>query len=163
MSQQKGALWLENAVDIGGYLEKSPDCAESFHSVQEAIHKLGITYAHDQLIAKLTFGFWIHQFASKEFMASGSTLLQIFPFRPAGTKQKDIYKLLSKINILRNRIAYYEPVCFDSNSIDLSLVKKRHVLIKQLLSWLGCNPQEILSEIDYLDSIIVEIETFPWH
>jgi hypothetical protein len=87
----KGDLWLEDAVQQGGYLDVSSGCEDSFHSVQEAIHKLGLDYTHDRLIAKLTFGFWTYQFSKKEFAASGSTLLQIFPNRPFGTRQKDVF------------------------------------------------------------------------
>jgi len=82
---------LEEAVMPGGYLDISADCEYSFHTVQEAIHKLGTNYTHDNLIARLTFGFWTYQFSRKEYAAAGNTLLQIFPNKPPGSHQKDIF------------------------------------------------------------------------
>jgi hypothetical protein len=144
----KGNFWLEEAIAPGGYLEISPGCGDSFHSVQEAIHALGAQYIHDKLISKLTLGFWRYQFAKKEFAASGSALLEIFVNRPAGTPQKDIFQMLLKINELRNRIAHYEPICFDGQIISTSRVLRRYNLIIDLLHWLGCNPVTILYDID---------------
>jgi hypothetical protein len=70
MVSQKGGTWLEDAVGPGGYLDISPGCEDSFHSVQEAIQGLAENYTHDRLIDKLTFGFWRYQFGKKEFAAS---------------------------------------------------------------------------------------------
>src|SRR5687768_1244832 len=39
----KGNTWLEDAVDQGGYLD-GPGCENSYHSVHEAIQRLGIKY-----------------------------------------------------------------------------------------------------------------------
>jgi hypothetical protein len=87
----KGNTWLEDAVQPGGYLDVSPGCEDLFHAAYEGIHKLGMDYTHDALIAKLNFGFWTYQFAKKEYAASGSTLLQIFPNRPFGINQKVVF------------------------------------------------------------------------
>lgn len=152
----KGNTWLEDAVVEGGYFDISPGCEDSFHAVQEAIYKLGLDYTHDRLIAKLTFGFWAYQFGAKEFAASGSTLLEIFPNRPKGTRQKMIFQDLIRINDIRNRIAHYEPICFDkkTGTVSTVLVEKRYNLIIQLLNWLGCNPQKILHGIDGVQKAI---------
>ncbi|HWJ27338.1 MAG TPA: hypothetical protein VNS32_12405 [Flavisolibacter sp.] len=158
----KGDLWLEDAVQQGGYLDVSSGCEDSFHSVQEAIHKLGLDYTHDRLIAKLTFGFWTYQFSKKEFAASGSTLLQIFPNRPFGTRQKDVFKDLIRINDTRNRIAHYEPLCFEKETgmISIAAIQKRYNLIIEMLEWLGCSPQKILFGIDDVQKAIDEINSF---
>ena len=154
----KGGLWLEDAVAIGGHLD-AVGCEDSFHSVQEAIHKLGKEYTHDRLIAKLTFGFWTYQFSKKEFAASGSTLLDVFPNRPFGTKQKDIFQDLIRINDIRNRIAHYEPICFDkpTGTISTLLSQKRYNLIVELFRQLGCTPKKILYGIDGVQKAIDEI------
>ena len=155
----KGALWLEEAIVQGGYLDISPGCEDSFHTVQEAIHKLGIEYTHDRLIAKLTFGFWTYQFSKKEFAAAGSTLLQIFPNRPHGIRQKDIFKNLIRVNDTRNRIAHYEPICFDklTGTISSTPIQRRYDLIVEMLGWLGCDPRKILYGIDGVQKIVQEI------
>lgn len=81
-------------------------------SVTNVIANLGLNYAHDKAIAELTFGFWTFQFASKEFAAAGSTLLSILPGRPFGTNHTKVFKKLTSINKIRNRIAHHEPICF---------------------------------------------------
>lgn len=157
----KGNDWLANSVQIGGYLDVTLGCEDSFHSIQEAIHRLGIEYTHDRLIAKLSFGFWTYQFASKEFAASGSNLLDIFPNRPFGTKQKTVFQNLIKINDIRNRIAHYEPICFDkaTGTISPNLVIKRHALITEMLTWLGCKHEKILYGIDGVNKGIQILNT----
>ncbi|MBL7699804.1 MAG: hypothetical protein JNK79_16675 [Chitinophagaceae bacterium] len=94
MIAQKGETWFEDAVQPGGYLEINPNCEHSFHNVHDVINKLGPLYHHDALIAGMTLGFWTYQFGPKEFAASGSILLNVFPNRPFGTRQKDILKCL---------------------------------------------------------------------
>ncbi|HEY4061112.1 MAG TPA: hypothetical protein VGM30_04390 [Puia sp.] len=155
----KSPVWLEEAVMLNGYLNISPGCEDSFHTVQEAIHKLGLEYTHDRLIAKLTFGFWTYQFSKKEFAAAGSTLLQIFPNKPHGIRQKDVFKNLIRINDTRNRIAHYEPISFDkiTGMISSIPIQRRHDLIVEMLCWLGCNPKKILYGIDGVEKIVHEI------
>lgn len=148
MISQKGPLWIEDAVAPGGYLETHPECEKSFHSVHEAIHTLGLQYCHDSLIAKLGFGFWRHQFALKEFAASNCNLMEVFTNRPPRISKNDIYKRLSQVNIIRNRIAHHEPICFYRNTISTASVEKRYNTILELLIWLGCNPRRILYGID---------------
>ena len=126
---KKGATWLEDAVGIGGYLDTSIGSENSLYAVHDAIHALGVEYTHDRLIAKLSFGFWRYQFAKKEFAASGSTLLEICPIRPFRTRQKDVFGHLTKINDVRNRVAHYEPICFDRQSISTDKVMRRYRLL----------------------------------
>jgi hypothetical protein len=159
MIAQQGEEWLENAVAPGGYFDLSPGCEVTYHSIQEAIHRLGIQYTHDELITKLTFGFWTYLFSPKEFAAAGSSLLGVFRNRPFGTKQKIIFQNLVKINDLRNRIAHHEPICFEKDTISTNRTEKRYHLILELLTWLGCNPQQILSDIDRFNHSLSAILT----
>ena len=146
----KGSYWLEDAVQPGGYLDVSPGCEDSFHSAHEALERLGPGYTHDGLITKLSFGFWTYQFAKKQFAASGNSLLDIFPNRPSGVSQKIVFQNLIRINDIRNRIAHYEPICFDKDTgaISTTLASNRYELIRDLLHWLGCNVRNILYGID---------------
>jgi len=159
MIAQHGNEWLEDAVAPGGYLDINAGCEDTYHSVQEAIQKLALEYTHDRLIARLTFGFWTYQFAPKEFAAAGSTLLEVFPSRPFGTRQKMIFQNLIKINDIRNRIAHHEPVCFEKNIISARRARRRYELILELLGWLGCNPPQMLSGIDRVEEAINLIES----
>lgn len=160
MKGEKGEEWMEEAVEVGGYLEITTGCEDSYHSIHDAIHKLGKNYSHDALVAKLTFGFWTYQFAAKEFAASGSTLLQVFPKRPFGTKQKDIFKNLIRINDVRNRIAHYEPVCFDkgSGTVSTLAVERRYELIKKMLQWMGYDDRRMLYGVDQVRQSLKTIQ-----
>lgn len=148
MIVRRGSEWLQEAVAPGGYLDINPGCEKSFHLIQEVIQKLALEYTHDRLITKLTLGFWTYQFAPKEFAAAGSTLLEIFPNRPFGTRQKQIFQNLVMINDIRNRIAHHEPVCFEKNSVSTDRAMRRYELILKLLGWLGCDQKKMLHGID---------------
>lgn len=154
----KGNTWLEDAVQPGGYLNVNID-AHSFHTIHETIQRLGLEYTHDKLISRLTLGFWTYQFATKQYAAAGSTLLQIFPNRPFGMSQKTVFKNLMKINELRNRVAHYEPICFDkaTGSISTDSVLRHYHLILELLHWLGCPSKKILYGIDNVPTGIKKI------
>jgi hypothetical protein len=151
MIAKKGPLWLEEAVEPGGYFDINPGCEDAFHVIQDAIQSLGKDSTHDKLIAKLSFGFWRYQFGPKEFAASGSSLLEIFPNRPFGTRQKTVFKLLAKINDVRNRIAHHEPLCFEGVTISVTRASRRYNLIVELLEWLGFNPKRMLYGIDKVE------------
>jgi len=155
-----GNTWLEDASAPGGFFDTSPGCGRSIHAIQTAIHKLGSNYTHDRLIAKLTLGFWVFQFSIKEYAAAGSTLLHIFTNRPFGTRQKDIFKKLISINELRNRIAHYEPICFNNKTgcISTEHTSQCYHTIIQLLEWLGCNASKILYGIDGVKKTTGEID-----
>jgi hypothetical protein len=159
---RKGNNWLADAVQPDGYLDIAVGCEDAYHAIQEAIHKLGVHYTHDRLIAKLPFGFWTHQFAAKEYAAAGNSLLEIFPNRPFGTNQKKVFQNLIKINDIRNRIAHYEPICFDKTTgkISTSYAERRYLLILELLYWLGCNPGKILFGIDHVRNAVEVVRAF---
>jgi hypothetical protein len=147
--RSKGPEWLANSVaEMHGYLNY-PGCEKSYHSVQEGIHQLNINYTHNCLLTSMSFGFWTHQFSRKEYAASGNTLLDIFINRPKGINQKVTLDNLRKINILRNRIAHYEPICFNEfGFISTAMTIKRYTLIKDLLHWLGYNPRHLFYGLD---------------
>ncbi|HET6995487.1 MAG TPA: hypothetical protein VFI06_10925 [Chitinophagaceae bacterium] len=144
-----GNDWISNAVQPGGFLD-GVGCENSYHSIQEGFYALREKYSQNAMVAKLTFGFWTYQYSPKIFAAGGSTLLEVFPNRPFGTKQKDVFQNLFKINEIRNRIAHYEPLCFDVKTGQISTVysQKRYSLLIELLKWLGCEPKRILYGID---------------
>jgi hypothetical protein len=153
-----GEDWILDAVQPGGFLDIA-GCEDSYHRIQEGIYSLKNRYSRDAIVARLTFGFWTYQFSTKVFAAGGSTLLNVFPKRPFGTKQKDIFQLLFKINEIRNRIAHYEPVCFDANTgnISTTYAQKRYCLIIDLLTWLGCDPGNILYGLDGVQKAIAAV------
>jgi len=154
--------WLVSAINPGGYLT-AHGCGKSLNSVQKAFAELttGSGYTHDKLIAELMFGFWRFQFASKEFMAAGSTLHTIFTNRPYGTNHTDIFKKLTDINKLRNRISHHEPICFDPTGcmISTKYALNHYNLIRELLIWLNVDADGLLYGIDNINTEIVFINS----
>ena len=134
-----GSEWLVTAIKPGGYLSISNNCEHSRNTVLTALNQLGSGYTKENLLTKLSFGFWTYQFASKEFRASGSTLLNIFPDKPFRTNQKIIFKNLIRINLLRNRIAHYEPICFEklSGRLSVQMIRSKYDMVVDMLSWMG--------------------------
>lgn len=153
-----GQEWLAGAVQYGGFLD-GPGTEDSYHSIQESIHRLNIKYNNDSLIAALSFGFWTYLFSEPVFVAGGSTLLNAFPNRPFGTNQKKIFKELFRVNEIRNRVAHYEPLCFDNKTgfISTAYPAKRYYLILDMLHWLGADPKKILYGIDGVQSAMKKI------
>jgi hypothetical protein len=88
-------------------------------------------YSPDKLIAALTFGVWIEMFSSHCFAKGNQTLLKIFPNRQKGINQKAIQKELKEISKFRNKIAHYEPICFDIDG-KISVVYAQNALEKTL-------------------------------
>ncbi|WP_218162218.1 hypothetical protein [Chitinophaga sp. CF118] len=123
--------------------------------------ELGSDYTHDKLLAKLSFGFWKHLFAGRQFHAGGSTLLAIFPNIPFHHNQTFIYHKLSKINSIRNRVAHHEAICFGTgNTIGTAYARSHFQEMIDLLSYMDINSQQlfygvdnVLKEANYIDTL----------
>jgi hypothetical protein len=72
-----------------------------------------------------------------------------------------VFQNLIRINDIRNRIAHYEPICFDKDTGTIStvLVLNRYRLILEFLYWLGCNVKRILYGIDGVPKAIAVVNT----
>jgi len=145
-----GINWLVTSSNPGGYLT-AKNCNKSLASVQNTINELGVYYTHDKAIAELSFGFWRYQFAPKEYAAAGSTLLKIFPALPFRTSQSDVFKKLTEINKIRNRIAHHEPICFDPlHAISSGYATQKYNNIIEILQWLGYDSVALLYGVDHV-------------
>lgn len=117
--------------------------------MKDVIADLGVYYTPDKAIAELTFGFWTYQFASKEFAAAGSTLLNMLPARPFGVNHTKVFKKLASINRIRNRIAHHEPICFGIPiSVSTAYATGKYNQILELLLWMGINVTSFLFGLD---------------
>ncbi len=144
-----GNNWLFDATQSGTGFLQSVGCEKSLESVEKVITNLGVAYSPDKAVAELTFGFWTYQFASKEFAAAGSSLLNILPGRPFGTNHTKVFKKLTSINRIRNRIAHHEPICFAvPHAISTQYAEQKHNQIIEVLHWLGINPTAFLFGVD---------------
>ncbi len=144
-----GKSWLFDAAQpVSGFLH-AVGCERSLQSVEDVTANLGVHYTHDKAIAELTFGFWTYQFASKEFAAAGSTLLNILPARPFGVNHTKVFKKLASINRIRNRIAHHEPICFGiPSSASTAYAVGKYNQILELFQWMGVNATSFLYGVD---------------
>ncbi|MFB9865651.1 Abi family protein [Rufibacter immobilis] len=153
--------WLETQTEPEGCFHNNPQVEKTFKNISEAKAKLKRKrkYTHDKLVAELTFGFWRYLFASKEFMAAGSTLHQIFVNRPHNTNHTDIFKKLGHINDLRNRIAHHEPICFNTTGIICTVYALEHYnIMVELFGWLDVDAVRLLQGIDNVPQEVTLID-----
>ena len=155
-----GREWLFHQSGPYGFLA-ARHCEKSRDSVLEALKKQGQEYTHDKVVAALGFTFWRCLFASKEFAAAGSTLLQIFPKKPHGAQYNHtfVYKRLHLVNDLRNRIAHQDPICFSvENTVSAYQPEVAHQTVLEFLEWLNFEPSAALRRLDGVDTEIQYIE-----
>ena len=148
-----GDDWLVSQSIPGGYLSL-PGCERSRATAQKAINELGDRYAHDKALAELNFGFWRYAFGLKEFAAAGSTLLQIFPNRPRGISQREVFIRLGEIHDLRNRIVHHDPICFGGANKSTAKVETAYRYATEFIEWFGMNKVTVLQDLDFVQEEI---------
>ena len=118
-----------------------------------------VTQAKKNLLLENEVGFWTYLFSRRNFRVGGKTLLRIFPNKDHGLNQKQIYEHLSKIREFRNRIAHYEPICFNSShQICTNYAKKHYNLIRLYIQFMGYNPDSIFANIEKPDKVLIKID-----
>ena len=154
---------MKNSVEDNGFFNNQR-CRRSANIVVNALNRLNNEYNHYKLIAEMDFGFWRYFFSQPQFYAGGQTLLQIFPSKPRSTptmqyNNRYVFNELNKINIIRNRIAHHEPVCFEfgNSTIDTTYAQNRYLLIKELFDWMQIDEASLLYGIDHVSKIIKKI------
>lgn len=150
---------IKTQLAAGGFLEHAPQNTKA----QLLISNLTVkgTYTNDRIVSGVSFGFWPYMFTRIPFRLGGQSLLRIFPNRTTGTNQRTIYNELQQIKNFRNRIAHYEPVCFDvTGNINTVYACDNYHLILKYVSFFGYNPQELFYGMNTNpESIISAIDT----
>lgn len=166
--------WLRNSVKANGFLN-TPKCIESKNKIEVEISKLlsANSLSNGKLVASLSFGVWRNLFNYQQFKFGGYSLHNCLknytkpeyqgpdPFGSNKLAQKQIYKWLTNINTFRNRVAHYEPICFDKRleSVDTHYIEATLNLIEKILYFLDIdltllesfdNPREVIEEINQL-------------
>jgi hypothetical protein len=149
---------------VDGFLHSSTekDCINSVTIIENEKDKLrynGKPITNDNILAKLSFGFWTNLFEPKQFRAGNSILLRIFTKRPKKVNQAKILNRLKQINLQRNRIAHHEPICFKANAISITEIETAYKNIVELITWLGINSQELFEGIDEIPLYLQKINT----
>jgi len=67
---------------------------------------------------------------------------------------------LAEINVLRNRIAHHEPICFLQGQMikDTTYVRQNYYLIMQLFQWMNINESALLYGLDRIQEVCTEID-----
>lgn len=156
--QRYGDLWLLTQSKPGGFLTKK-GCEKTLANALDVIgwreH-----YTHDKVVANLSIAFWRSLFNSKEFSAGGDSLLKIFPNKPKGKAHNHtyVYNKLYPVAKIRNRIAHHDPICFAPKSCEISTEwpQKAYDSMKELIIWLGFNPELMLDGVDFVQEEIAQ-------
>ena len=165
MIQNFGNDWLRDAILPGGIFD-DPSMRETQRIVQKVYNKLLAegNYTHSQLLSNMEFGIWKYMFSAPQFRAAGRTLLSIFPNKPRSTPAMQynntfVFNELDKINMLRNRIAHHEPICFTTGIThpDTSYVLNKYSKVQTLFLWLGIDCQSLLYGLDHVQQVCDKI------
>ncbi len=160
-----GHDWLRNAILPGGIFDIS-GCRDSANIINKAYRRLqrDNNYTHTKLLAEMEFGVWKYMFANPQYRAVGRSLLSIFPNKPRSTKQCQynnafMFNELDGINVLRNRIAHHEPICFALRQpiIDTSYILNAYQKLHTLFMWMGIDSHSLLYGLDHVQQVCNKI------
>ena len=161
-----GYNWLRDSILQGGIFDIQ-SCRDSAKIISKAYSRLNRngTYSHSKLIAEMEFGIWKYMFANPQYRVTGRVLLNVFPNKPKSTAQKQynntyFFNALDGVNILRNRVAHHEPICFGlrQNTIDTSYIRNAYADILSLFSWMGIEGKSLLYGLDHVIEICDKID-----
>ncbi len=160
----RGSDWLRDSARNSGFLSQ-PNCGITPRIINSALARLAV-YSHAKLIAEMDFGFWRYLFARHQFFAGGQTLLEIFPGRPSSTPQQQynhsyVFAQLEKINMLRNRLAHHEPICFANGATvkDTTYARHHYEKILDLFRWMSINEKSLLYGLDHIEEVADQIDS----
>lgn len=162
-----GAHWLRDSVLDGGIFD-TVSCRDSAKIILKAYNRLNRSgeYTHHKLLAEMEFGVWKYMFANPQYRATGRTLLQIFPNKPRSSVEIQynnayVFNKLNGINILRNRIAHHEPICFAKRQpqISVSYILNAYQNLHILFMWLDIDSHSLLYGIDHVRQVCDKIKS----
>lgn len=165
LTERLGENWLRDAVLDGGIFDV-PGCRDSAKIIKKAYNRLmrDDSYSHPKLLAEMEFGVWKYMFANPQYRAVGRTLLAIFPNKPRSSAEVQynntfIFNELDGINILRNRIAHHEPICFArrQSEIGTSYILNAYQTLHKLFMWMGIDSHSLLYGLDHVLQVCLKI------
>ena len=149
-----GNNWIVTQARKGALLEND---AGEIRQLEKIYQDKGV-YSHDKMVASFHFGFWTSLFTKRNYRVGGKTLLRIFPHKTCGLNQRQIYEQLSEIRAFRNRIAHYEPICFDADcQINTTYASDRYERIRTYVRFMGYEPDSIFLGVEKPDKILSKI------
>ena len=163
--KQLGEDWLRDSIMPGGIFDV-PGCRDSANIIRKAYNRLQRSgnYSHTKLLAEMEFGVWKYMFANPQYRAVNRSLLAIFPNKPRSTVECQynntfMFNELDGINILRNRIAHHEPICFALRQpiIGTSYILNAYQRLHTLFMWMGIDSHSFLYGLDHVQSVCNKI------
>ncbi|MFA0442457.1 hypothetical protein AB4560_21325 [Vibrio sp. 10N.222.51.C12] len=123
----------------------------------------GRPYNHNDVIARLTFGFWIY-LLDKPHRLSGAANVDhqlwpyitndVFPNR-GGKGIPSLFNDLNTLNKLRNRLFHHEPIWMGSGVTSkqdaLDMLDKRYELVMNMLGYLSPDKMKLVQSIDMIN------------
>lgn len=160
-----GNDWLRDFIVPGGLFDRDPRVAGTKNIIKKAYDGLFShhNYSHTKLLAEMEFGVWKYMFNNVQYRLTGRILLNIFPNKPFSTSinQYDntfVYNELDTINVIRNRIAHHEPICFGSPiAVNLQKVRDCYDCMMRLFLWMNIDSNSLLFGLDHVDSVCRKI------
>lgn len=156
-----GKNWLRDSVSKGGIFD-IVSCRDSARIIAKAYNRLSHNgeYSHHKLLAEMEFGIWKYMFANPQYRATGQILLRIFPNKPRSSAEIQynnsyMFNELDGINILRNRIAHHEPICFARRQpqISTSYILNAYQNLHKLFQWMGIDSHSLLYGLDHVQRV----------
>ncbi len=160
-----GDDWLRDAILPGGIFD-IPSCRDSAKIIRKAYHRLDRhgEYTHHKLLAEMEFGIWKYMFANPQYRATGQVLLNIFPNKPRSSSaiqynQAYMFNELDGVNILRNRIAHHEPICFARRQplVSTTYILNAYQTLHKLFMWMGIDSHALLYGLDHVQQVCSKI------
>lgn len=160
-----GNDWLRDFILPNGRFDTDPRVEGTRKIIKKAYEGLmrSHNYTHSKLLAEMEFGVWKFMFNNVQYRLANRCLLNIFPNKPASTVQAQynntfIFNELDQINIIRNRIAHHEPVCFGNPiCIDTQGVLDCYGRIVRLFQWMNINAATLLYGLDHVKNVANKI------
>lgn len=165
MKSHFGNDWLRDFILPGGQFDTDPRVDGTKKIIKKAYEGLLRTnsYVHNKLLAEMEFGVWKFMFNNVQYRLSGRCLLNVFPNKPTSTPQLRydntfIFNELDRINVMRNRIAHHEPICFGYPiSVDLQSVNDCYDSIMRLFRWMSIDAKAMLYGLDHVAAVSDQI------
>lgn len=165
LTSKLGPDWLRDAIMPGGIFD-IPTCRDSAKIIRKAYDRLNKKgeYTHAKLLAEMEFGIWKYMFANPQYRATGQSLLNVFPNKPRSSSvvqynQAFMFNELDGINILRNRIAHHEPICFARRQplIGTAYILNAYQTLHKLFMWMGIDSHALLYGLDHVQQVCNKI------
>lgn len=158
-----GVDWLRDSAREGGFLAHK-NCGKTPVIINHVIRQLNSDDPH-VVLARMDFGFWRYLFSRHQFHAGGQVLLNVFPGRPSSSVRQQfnhtyIFAELEQVNMVRNRLAHHEPVCFQSGLAVKSTryARVHHDRLIRLFRWMHIDETSFLYGLDHIGELADKID-----